>query len=158
MEMTPHPVCGHLEYPDRHAASGPCTGCLKEIDRQYADRQPHPVCGCLKPAWSFRTDGGPCGWCLKDIEREYGLTPDPRVNDPAPSHDDLRKWRAPLLEASDWVDTNPARVAREPAAWVEELRDWRQKLRDITQANDPGMVLAVLTLPPRPSLGRIDSR
>jgi hypothetical protein len=136
--QTPHPVCGHYDYPDRHAPSGPCARCLAALDKEYAFRQPHPYCGCLKPVWSFRTDGGPCGQCLKDVEREHGLVPDPAVNKPKASIDDFRKWRAPLLEATDWVETNPARVAREPAAYVEALRDFRRKLLDGASTYDGG--------------------
>jgi hypothetical protein len=88
----------------------------------------HPICGCIKPVWSFRTDGGPCGQCLKDIEREYGLTPDPRMNDPKPTLEDMRRWSALKLEATDWVEINPARVAREPGAWVEALQAYRVQL------------------------------
>lgn len=128
----PHPVCGHYEYRDRWNPSGPCNRCLKDIEREYASRQPHPICGCLKPVWSFRTDGGPCGQCLKDIEREYNLVPDPRINDPLPTLDDVRAWRVPKLEETDWVDTNPGRVAREPEAYVEAMHQYRQALFDIT--------------------------
>ena len=88
---------------------------------------PHPVCGCLKPEWCFRASG-PCDWCLIDIEREYGLTPDPRMNDPIPTVEDFRKWRKPLLEATDWVDVNPARVAREPEEYVAAIRAYREML------------------------------
>lgn len=136
MERTPHPVCGHPEYPDRHAESGPCKQCLKAIERDFANDQPHPICGCLKPVWSFRTDGGPCGRCLKDIEREYGLVPDMRKNDPKPSLDDYRKWRVRLLEDTDWVDTNPARVRREPEAYVEAIHEYRRALFDITKGSN----------------------
>lgn len=128
MHMTPHPVCGHPEYPDRHNASGPCSRCLKQIEREFASDQPHPICGCLKPVWSFRTDGGPCGQCLKDVERAYGLTPDPRVNDPKPTLEDMQRWSALKLEATDWVDINPARVAREPAGWVAAIQSYRLQL------------------------------
>ncbi len=145
---TPHPVCGHLEYEDRHVPSGPCKHCLKQLDREYALRQPHPICGCLKPVWSFRQDGGPCGQCLKDIEREYGLTPDPRTNDPKPTVADFRQWRAPLLLATDWVETNPARVAREPADYVAAIRAYRQQLFDGPETYDGG---PMPTLPQRPT-------
>lgn len=145
MGKTPHPICGHPEYTDRHVPGSPCVRCLKEIDRDFNSRQPHPHCGCLKPVSLFRTDGGPCGWCLKDIERDYGLAPDPAVNRPPPSAADLRKWCAPLLDASDWVDESPARVAREPAAWVDALRAWRRELLDIT-TNPNGRTV----IPPQP--------
>lgn len=127
-----HPVCEHWEYEDRIEPGGPCKDCIKAIEREYASRQPHPHCGCLKPAWSHRTDGGPCGQCLKDVEREYGLLPDPRINDDAPSLEDIRTWRAPKLVATDWVDTNPGRVSREPEGYVLALREYRQQLFDIT--------------------------
>ena len=99
------------------------------------DMSPHPVCGCLKPAWSFRA-AGPCGWCLKDIEREYGLTPDPRANDPRPTLEDMQRWSALKLEATDWVEINPARVAREPAAWVEALQSYRAQLVALVEEYD----------------------
>lgn len=144
MDMTPHPVCGHLEYPDRHVESSPCLRCLKQIEKEYASDQPHPICGCLKPVWSFRKDGGPCGWCLKDIEREYGIVPDPARNRPPPTAEDFRLWRGPKLEATDWVEMHPARVAREPKGWIDALTEWRQQLRDITQMS------GLTDLPPQP--------
>lgn len=144
----PHPVCGHPEYEDRHVPSGPCKRCLREIDRDYLSDQPHPLCGCLKPFWSFRTDGGPCGQCLKDIERDYGLTPDPKINAPTPTVEDFRKWRAALLRETDWVEANPARVAREPADYVEAIRAYRQQLFDGPKTYDGG---PMPTLPQRPT-------
>lgn len=140
----PHPVCGHYEYRDRWHVAGPCERCCKEIEKEYASRQPHPICGCLKPVWSFREDGGPCGQCLKNIEREYGLVPDPHINRPLPSAEDLRLWRQPLLDKTDWVDMSPTRVAREPAGWVTALIEWRQHLRDITT------IEGVTDMPPMP--------
>lgn len=128
-----HPICGHFEYEDRIKTDLPCPDCVKAIEKEYGGRQPHPICGCLKPVWSFRTDGGPCGRCLKDVEREYGLTPDPRKNDPLPTLEDVRKWREPRLLETDWVEQNPARVKREPPAFVEAIHEYRRKLFDITE-------------------------
>lgn len=90
-------------------------------------RAPHPVCGCLKPANVHRHDG-PCGWCRKDADRQAGIIHNPRINDPIPTVDDFRKWRKPLLEATDWVDTNPARVSREPPEYVSAIRAYRDAL------------------------------
>lgn len=130
--MVEHPVCGHEVADDRVNTSGPCSACLEAIEAEQFALPPHPVCECPTPAWSHR-QGSPCGQCLKDIDREYGLVPDPAINRPLPSIEDFRKWRGPLMDATDWVDNNPARVAREPPPWVSAIRVWRQELLDITQ-------------------------
>lgn len=124
----PHPVCGHPEYPDRIAPGGePCAFCLREIDRQFAPLQPHPVCACPKPVWAHREDG-PCGSCLRDIEREYVNPPQHEL-----TWDDVRGARRVLLEATDWVETNPGRVARTDSEAVAAIVAYRVALLDIPQ-------------------------